>query len=213
MPSTEEWDLRDGHMGAMLYQNIKDPKAHGLDVTDMAHQMWVTLHAKFNRISEVLKGLALEKLHSAKLASGRGIPVHLDELARLRAEVTRVGGRISNVEMNSTISLPPLEFSGSIMNMQRITVTFELTNELRTYWDLVYKQEVETAASGVANALAANVGRITCMNRPVTAHTKEHCWARGGRREGQAPRWWMALAGMAPCQQLIDAAKATRAAR
>ncbi|KAJ6577263.1 hypothetical protein B0H19DRAFT_1061923 [Mycena capillaripes] len=80
LPSTEEWDLRDGHAGALIYQNVKDPKAHSLSATDTAHEMWIALEAKFNCSSEVLKGLALERLRSAKLASGRNMPVHLDVL-------------------------------------------------------------------------------------------------------------------------------------
>ncbi|KAJ7449606.1 hypothetical protein FB451DRAFT_1053102, partial [Mycena latifolia] len=42
-PSTEEWDLCDGLVSALLYQNIKDPEAHGLEVNGTAHLMWVTL--------------------------------------------------------------------------------------------------------------------------------------------------------------------------
>ncbi|KAJ7132493.1 hypothetical protein C8R44DRAFT_558679, partial [Mycena epipterygia] len=42
-PSTEEWDLRDATAGAILYQNIVDPKAHGIGATDTSRQMWIAL--------------------------------------------------------------------------------------------------------------------------------------------------------------------------
>ncbi|KAJ7139068.1 hypothetical protein C8R44DRAFT_605716, partial [Mycena epipterygia] len=42
-PSQAEWDLRDGQMGAMIYQNVKDPKAHGLSPTNTSREMWDTL--------------------------------------------------------------------------------------------------------------------------------------------------------------------------
>ncbi|KAJ6502974.1 hypothetical protein DFH09DRAFT_861030, partial [Mycena vulgaris] len=42
-PSQGEWDLRDAQMGAMIYQNIKDPKAHGLKPTSTSKRMWDTL--------------------------------------------------------------------------------------------------------------------------------------------------------------------------
>ncbi|KAJ7021894.1 hypothetical protein C8F04DRAFT_972140, partial [Mycena alexandri] len=45
-PSQAEWDLRDGQMGAMVYQNVKDPKAHGLSPTATSHEMWVALTGK-----------------------------------------------------------------------------------------------------------------------------------------------------------------------
>jgi hypothetical protein len=204
-------------MGATLYQNVKDPKAHGLSATDTTHQMWIALNVKFNRSSEVLKGLAFKRLHSAKLAKGRDMPAHLDELARLHAEVSCVGGRITDPEMNSIIlqSLPPLKFAGNILNLQRFSITFELTNELRTYWDLVHKKEVEAVGNGgMANVFATIIGNgVVCGNCPVGGHSKETCWAHGGGREGQAPHWWVAPAGMELRQQLVKAAKAARTAK
>jgi hypothetical protein len=38
-PSQAEWDLHDGQMGAMIYQNVKDPKAHGISPTDTSREM------------------------------------------------------------------------------------------------------------------------------------------------------------------------------
>ncbi|KAJ6584732.1 hypothetical protein B0H19DRAFT_1249672 [Mycena capillaripes] len=212
----EGYDLRDANIGATLFQSVKDPKAHGLSATDMAHQMWIVLNAKFNRSSEVLKGLAFERLRSAKLATGRDMPAHLDELARLHAEVSCVGGRITDPEMNSIIfqSLPAIEFAGSILNLQQFSIIFKLTNELRTYWDLVHKKEVEVTGNGVANALAMNIsGGLVCDNCAVHGHTKDACWARGGGREGQGRRWWRAPQGKEPRQSFVDAAKAARAAK
>ncbi|KAJ6485498.1 hypothetical protein DFH09DRAFT_1339776 [Mycena vulgaris] len=85
-PSQDEWDLRDANAGAIIYQNVVDPIAHGLVPTETSRQMWILLSAKFNRTSEVLKGLAVEKLRALKLANGRGLPAHLDALTKLRAE-------------------------------------------------------------------------------------------------------------------------------
>ncbi|KAJ6522806.1 hypothetical protein DFH09DRAFT_1330393 [Mycena vulgaris] len=162
-PSQEEWDLHDRQVGAMSYQNVKDPK--------------------------------------------------------LRAKVVRVGGHITDLEMNSVImqSLPSVEFCGSILSLQHFTITFELMNELMSYLEISYRGEVEAAITSrgvdVANVLAVNFGSVTCSNCPVGEHTKEHCWAHGGGCEGQAPCWWAVPSGMEPCQQLIDTAKAARGAK
>jgi hypothetical protein len=101
----------------------------------------------------------------------------------------RVGGRILDPEMNLIIiqSLPILEFRGDVMRLGRLMVTFEMESKLLTYWEQVYG---ETAGSGaaVANALAAIANGLTCTNCPVAGHTKDHCWARGGGKEGHALR-------------------------
>jgi hypothetical protein len=221
VPSTEEWDLRSGQMAALIYLNVKDPKAHGLSASDTPFDMWIALHSKFNRTSEVLKGQAMEKIRSVKLASGRDLPAHLDELTKLRAEVSRVGGHIRDVEMNSIIlqSLPAIEFAPSMLSLQRFSITVELTSELRTYWEIVHKKDVDAATTGgtVAHALANHVPasfHVKCSNGTCGGkHTIEACWARGGGREGQAPPWWKAPAGMEPRQSFVEAHRAARAAR
>jgi hypothetical protein len=214
-PSQAEWDLRDGQMGAMVYQNVKDPKAHGLSPTDTSREMWVALVGKFNRSSEVLKGLAFTKLRALKCKEGRHIRAHLDQLAKLRSEVGRVGGSVKDTEMNSIIlqSLPLAEFRGSILMLQNFKFTYELVNELLSYWEISYGDEADAAQGNVVNTLAATTNSIVCSNCAVNGHTKERCWALGGGQEGQARGRWVAPAGKEPRQQLVEAAKAARAAK
>jgi hypothetical protein len=139
--------------------------------------MWLALNAKFNRSSEVLKGLAFTKLRALKCKDGRHLRAHLDELTKLRAEVVRVGGKISDVEMNSVIlqSLPQAEFRGSILTLQNFKLTFELVNELTSYWEISYGEEAANEQGGVANALAATTNTLVCSNCSVNGHTKERC--------------------------------------
>ncbi|KAK7016522.1 hypothetical protein R3P38DRAFT_2785725 [Favolaschia claudopus] len=56
MPSTDEWNLRDQVAGAIVFQNVVHPKAHGLSATSPSSEMWALLYAKFMRTSEALKG-------------------------------------------------------------------------------------------------------------------------------------------------------------
>jgi hypothetical protein len=199
----------DGQISATIYQNIKDPKAHSLEPTDTARAMWVLLNAKFGRKSEVLKGLAMQRLRGLKLADGSSLPQHLDKLTTLRADYTHVGGHILDPEMNLTIiqSLPILEFHGDIMRLGRLTVTFEMESELLTYWEQVYG---ETA---VANVLAATANGLICTNCPVAGHTKDHCWTRGGGKEGHAPRRWSTPVGLEPRQHIVEVARAAKTAK
>ncbi|KAJ7019025.1 hypothetical protein C8F04DRAFT_1276781 [Mycena alexandri] len=75
-PSLDEYNMREGFVSSMIYQNVKDPKAHGLSASDGARAMWTTLHGKFNRTSDLLAGLAKDKLRAVKLHSGRDLPCH-----------------------------------------------------------------------------------------------------------------------------------------
>jgi hypothetical protein len=202
-------------MGAMVYQNVKDPKAHGLSLTDMSRVMWEALNAKSNWSSEVLKGLAFTKLCTLKCKDRQHIRAHLDQLLKLRTEVVRIGGTIEDKEMNSIVlqSLPQVEFRGSILMLQNFKHTFELVNELMSYWEISYGVEVEDEQAEVANPLAATANTLVCANWSVPGHTKERCWALGGGQEGQACGHGIAPAGKEPHQHLVEAARAAQAAR
>ncbi|KAJ6565931.1 hypothetical protein DFH09DRAFT_1157298, partial [Mycena vulgaris] len=109
-PSAEEFDMRDGYISALIYQNVKEPEAHGLNPADSAYSMWAALHSKFNRTSDLLAGLALDRL---------------DALTKLRSEVIHVGGRVSDTQMITILlqSLPLAEFgpSGGTSRTARIS--------------------------------------------------------------------------------------------
>jgi hypothetical protein len=187
-PSPEEFDLRDGYVSVLLYQNIKDPKAHGLNPADSARTMWAALHGKFNRTSETLVGHEMEKLRGLKLASGRDLPAHLEALTKQRSEVIRVGGHIPDNQMIPIIlqSLPAKEFAASMISLQKLAHVHLVVAQLRQWWDIVWKAKVE--AGGVVNALATNVyNAMHCTNCTMDGHTKERCFARGGGKEGQGP--------------------------
>src|ERR1700761_8625951 len=53
-PTGEEWELRNSIAGAIIYQNVKDPRAHNLDPPDESHKMWTTLSVKFQHTNETI---------------------------------------------------------------------------------------------------------------------------------------------------------------
>jgi hypothetical protein len=101
------------------------------------------------------------------------------------------------------------------MTLQVMKRISDVHHNLLQYWDIRYKKEAEVAAgnAAVASALAANFTGVSCDNCAVKGHTKDACWAMGGGKEGQAPKWWHAPKGKEPRQAIIDAWKATKAAR
>jgi hypothetical protein len=149
-PSTEEWDLRDAMASAIIYQNIVDPRAHGLSASETSREMWLKLTVKFVRKSEVLKGIAMDTLRSLKLASGRDLPAHLKALTKLRSDALDVGARCQDEEYIAIVlaSLPIPEFSSALLVLGEKKFSHEVINYLRGHWDLVYKASV--TATGVA---------------------------------------------------------------
>ncbi|KAJ3799344.1 hypothetical protein GGU11DRAFT_755210 [Lentinula aff. detonsa] len=39
-PSADEWELRDGRLAGIIYQNVRDPRSIGITEEMSAHKMW-----------------------------------------------------------------------------------------------------------------------------------------------------------------------------
>ncbi|CAK5275203.1 unnamed protein product [Mycena citricolor] len=210
-PSPDEYMLRDGWVAAMLYQNIKDPRSHDLKGSDSANLIWTTLVSKFNRSTELLVGLKMERLHTLELKDPRYLMSHIDELVKRRAEVHDIGGSVPDPLMCTIIlsSLPKEEFRTSLIALQIHKVVAHIVQHLREWWDLVWKKRVEEEGAS-ANALGAVTNDSLCENCGVSGHNQRACWARGGGKEGQAPGWWKPPRGKEPALGLVQAHRQAR---
>ncbi|KAJ7303771.1 hypothetical protein DFH08DRAFT_976798 [Mycena albidolilacea] len=196
-PSTEEWDLRDAMASAIIYQNVVDPRVHGLS-------------------AKVLKGIPMDTLCSLKLTSRCDLPAHLEALTKLRSDALDVGAHCQDEEYIAIVlaSLPFPEFSSALLALYEKKFSHEVINYLCAHWDLVYKASV--TATGIAQALAANAGNSggtgSCGNCHIGPHHWDNCWAHGSGKEEYATAWYKAPNGMEPCQVLIEAANIAMAA-
>ncbi|CAK5282848.1 unnamed protein product [Mycena citricolor] len=216
MPSPDKYTLRDGWVAAMLFQNIKDPRSHDLKGTDSAAVIWTTLAHKFNRSTELLVRLKMERLRTLNLKDPRYLMSHIDELIKRRAEVHDIGGSIPDPMMCTIIltSLPKEEFGTALISLQVHSVVAHLVQHLREWWDLVWKKRVEEDATGTpANALADGYNTRGCENCGVQGHDQRGCWAKGGGKEGHAPGWWKAPRGKEPSPELVAAHRQAKEAR
>ncbi|CAK5283655.1 unnamed protein product [Mycena citricolor] len=216
MPSPDEYTLRDGWVAALLFQNIKDPRAHDLKGTDQASMIWSTLVHKFNRSTELLVGLKMERLRTLTLKDPRYLMTHIDELVKRRAEVHDIGGTVPDPMMCTIIltSLPKEEFGTALIALQVHSVVAHLVQHLREWWDLVWKKRMEEEGNGAtANALAVGVNATGCENCGVRGHDQRGCWARGGGKEGQAPGWWKPPRGKEPSPDLVNAHRNAKESR
>lgn len=82
-PSVEEWTYQEGYVASLLYQNILNPKAHGIRPMHSALHITTTLDAKFRSRSKVGKIRAMKHLQDEKFTAGNHLLDHLDQLAKL----------------------------------------------------------------------------------------------------------------------------------
>ncbi|KAJ3791444.1 hypothetical protein GGU11DRAFT_751787 [Lentinula aff. detonsa] len=61
-PSLEEWELRDGHLAGIIYQNVKDPHSIALTELMTSYEMWTRLTDKFETSSVAAQALAKEQI-------------------------------------------------------------------------------------------------------------------------------------------------------
>ncbi|CAK5280774.1 unnamed protein product [Mycena citricolor] len=218
-PSPDEYLIRDGWVAAMLFQNMKDPRSHDITGSDTAHRMWTILLAKFNRSSELLIGMKVERLRELVLKDPRKLPAHIDKLVKRRTDVHEVGGTIPDPLMCTILlnSLPKEEFGTALISLQMYKVVADLVQHLRKWWDIVWKRRVEDEGVGTplntTNAMTINVSASACSNCGVNGHSDKACWAKGGGKEGQAPGWWKAPRRMEPSPALVSSYQQARQAR
>ncbi|KAJ3816739.1 hypothetical protein F5880DRAFT_1635594 [Lentinula raphanica] len=94
-PSVEEWELRDGCLAGIIYQNIKDPRSIGVTEIMSAHEMWTRLTSEYDTSSAAAQALAKEHIQQFQYAPGTPFEEYFKQLeapAKLRVmlELKRV---------------------------------------------------------------------------------------------------------------------------
>ncbi|KAJ3792982.1 hypothetical protein GGU11DRAFT_760306 [Lentinula aff. detonsa] len=59
-PSADEWELHDGQLAGIIYQNIHDPRSVGITEEMSAHKMWECLPEECDNSSAAAQSLAKE---------------------------------------------------------------------------------------------------------------------------------------------------------
>ncbi|CAK5276895.1 unnamed protein product [Mycena citricolor] len=183
-PSPDEWALRDGWVATMLYQNVKDPRSHDISGSDTAHQMWTSLIGKFNRSTDLLIGIRMERLRDLQLKDTRYLPGHINELIKLRADVHGIGRHVTDQQMCTIIlnSLPKEEFGASLIVLQTFNQVQSLIAHLRDWWEMVWMKKIsEEVAQGLTKALTVNATTNT------GGATRIPCSACGGAHHQRTP--------------------------
>lgn len=192
-PNVSEWDLRDGRLASIIFQNVKEPRAIGINATDTASVMWSTINSRFNPRTAAAQTLAKQRF-KAILYQGYGrFDTYLDELERLKSEANAVGCSLSDADLYDQFfaGLPSGEQFLWVVQKYGGSSFPNLAISLREYQLQVdVLNPGSSSKSIVPSALATQSAPLKCENCKLRGHSKERCYAPGGGWEAKRPAWY-----------------------
>jgi hypothetical protein len=200
--SQEEFDVQDGWVGAVVYNNTKDPIGEGLPSSMTGRDMFHLLSTMYKMSSELMKGMKEEELCKVKFEISADLLVHLKTLSQLRAEANATGCGITDTDMVAiTIQSLPKDPQWSMVAFthQCKTNYVHLCHYLMEFWMSILGSILSTTLNpnALATQTSPNSGsserKPKCSNCCWHGHSYATCWDKGSGAKGQAPDWWKHL--------------------
>ncbi|KIK50187.1 hypothetical protein GYMLUDRAFT_253205 [Collybiopsis luxurians FD-317 M1] len=180
-PLAEEWELCDGQLAGIIYQNIKDPRSIRVTQDMTVHQMRTRLTNEYDTMSAAAQALAKE--------------YYFKQLEALHKAASDVGCTVQDEDLRSHfLTSLPLDHLWILQ-----------THDACSYSDLKcalleYDMMVESANSSATSSVTSNAlvvsgktnNSVVCNNCRHMVHVKAKCWACGGGSEGKGPCWYTA---------------------
>ncbi|KAJ3792131.1 hypothetical protein GGU11DRAFT_761021 [Lentinula aff. detonsa] len=104
-PSMDEWELRDGRLAGIIYQNIRDPRSVGITEDMSAHKMWRCLTEEYSNSSAAAQSLAKERIQKLRYDNGTPFEDYFKKLEALRKAASNVGTTALALTRNSNVFL------------------------------------------------------------------------------------------------------------
>ncbi|KIK67645.1 hypothetical protein GYMLUDRAFT_237868 [Collybiopsis luxurians FD-317 M1] len=192
-PSLEEWELCNGCLAGIVYQNIKDPCSIRVTQDMSASTMWTRLTDKYEMTSAAAQTLAKEQIQQFKYIAGTPFEDYFKQLELLQKSVGDMGCTVSddNLQSHFLTSLA-MDYLWILQSHGTCTYT-DLKCVLVEYNMMVESANSTLNTTAIPNALAVsskfNTG-IVCDN----------C----GGSEGKAPCWYTAPKGMEPNKSMSN---------
>ncbi|KAF5391108.1 hypothetical protein D9757_003179 [Collybiopsis confluens] len=206
-PSVEEWELRDGRLAGIIYQNIQDPRSIGVTEDMASNIMWRKLTGEFDTNSAAAQALAKERIQQFKYTPGTRFEEYFKNLEALRKAANDVGCSIQDEDLRTRFLTSLSKEYLWILQTHGARPLPDLKRVLLEY-DMMVESSNPTSHATVPTALSVSSG-IICENCNRNGHTKKGCWARNGGREGLGPRWYKAPKGMEPVKTSAPSSAAT----
>ncbi|KAJ3781295.1 hypothetical protein GGU10DRAFT_379671 [Lentinula aff. detonsa] len=176
-PSLEEWELRDGRLAGIIYQNVKDPRSITLTELMTTHEMWTQLTNEFDTSSAAAQALAKEQIQQFRYSLG----TPFEEYFPKYLWVIQNHGSQLHRDLKHVL----IEYDMMVESALPSTSSTPIPNAL---------------------AARSSTGGVVCDNCQRSGHIKKDCWAKGGGSEGKAPCWYNAPKGMEPFSKSVSAA-------
>ncbi|KAF5348755.1 hypothetical protein D9757_014135 [Collybiopsis confluens] len=206
-PSVEEWELRDGRLAGIIYQNIQDPRSIGVTEDMASNIMWRKLTGELDTNSAAAQALAKERIQQFKYTPGTRFEEYFKNLEALRKAANDVGCSIQDEDLRTRFLTSLSKEYLWILQTHGARPLPDLKRVLLEY-DMMVESSNPTSNATVPTALSVSSG-IICENCNRNGHTKKGCWARNGGREGLGPRWYKAPKGMEPVKTSASSSAAT----
>ncbi|KAJ7068967.1 hypothetical protein B0H15DRAFT_793929 [Mycena belliarum] len=190
-PFDEEWVQREATAHGLLFGNLVNPIALGLDRTDTTAATWTKLDAIFGTTTSLALVEVQRKLRGTFWDGTSPIKDHIELMRTFWAAANEAGAKIDDTTFTDIFvtSLPhtwdavlpildTLKGSGAVIahcqrHYARITTT---------------KSDISSPSAGGVQALANTV--IRCTNCKKSGHVTSNCFQPGGGKAGQYPDWY-----------------------
>ncbi|KAJ3764905.1 hypothetical protein FB446DRAFT_709900, partial [Lentinula raphanica] len=112
-PSVEEWELRDGRLAGIIYQNIKDPRSIGVTEIMSAYEMWTRLTSEYDTSSAAAQTLAKECIQQFRYTPGTPFKEYFKQLealckaAKLKRALVEYDMMVESASPSLTTSVAP----------------------------------------------------------------------------------------------------------
>ncbi|KAJ3999383.1 hypothetical protein F5050DRAFT_1709814 [Lentinula boryana] len=186
-PSVEEWELRDGRLAGIIYQNIRDPRL--TDMRELSHCQSVN---SLTNNARAVASLAKERIQQFRYTSGNAFEEYFKQLEALRKAASDVGCKIEDEDLRSQF-LTSLSSDNLWIIQNHGSCAYPNLKRTLIEYDMMVESASPSGGNAIAhNALVANGSygpnsATVCDNCRRTGHIKKNCWAKGGGNEGKGP--------------------------
>ncbi|KAF5370491.1 hypothetical protein D9757_013116 [Collybiopsis confluens] len=153
-PSVEEWELRDGRLAGIIYQNIKDPRSIGVTEDMTSNAMWLKLISEYETKSAAAQALAKERIQQLKYSPGTPFEDYFKQLEALRKSANDVGCSIQDEDLRTRFLTSLSNENLWILQNHGARLYSDLKRTLIEYDMMVESSNAVEVKSVIPNALA-----------------------------------------------------------
>jgi hypothetical protein len=143
------WKKGEAKAKSLILDGIKDDVIPHLSGKNTAKDMWKTLSDLYQPKNENRLMVLCERLHSSKMAKGKGVVPYLTRLTQIRDELAAVAEKIEDAEL---VHVALNGFSKSWDVFVRGVVVWEKLPKWKRLWEDFVQEEIRLGQSGSSSS-------------------------------------------------------------